>query len=283
MFAVETFRPDTLLPFSSYRTPREDEKGFRRGLPELAPSLAHFYFSERARFVDDSLRRSMLCLPSASEARKQAQRIQATEHWTNNRLAIVKLALWKQFVAAPQLATGILEGTIQVSGARALGHGWETRRHGEERWRQAVAKIAELFVKGGMMNLLATGDPDCCNPFLFSTRLSVLLAEKLPRQVIIGCRAGVDAMAEQWAIQNHLPAIHLPIRQHGREAVAINALQALASAATHAIIFTKGEDLTVKRLLPILAERKIPTRLIKLDKDGRPIPKKTSTSRTTSR
>ena len=61
------------------------------------------------------------------------------------------------------------------------------------------------------------------------------------------------------------------------------AIQALVAASTHAIVFTRGEDATIQQLRSRLHESRIPTRTILLDKDGRPLPKQTQSSRSGSR
>lgn len=283
MLAGEKFSPDSLIPFSTYRTARDDGKGYVWGAPELSSTLAHFYFSERLRGIDEQMRREILLLPSASEARKAAQRLEASPKWTDVRLDIVKAALWCQFLALPSLASNLVSGAVAIGDGQSLGHGWEARRRGDERWKQVVQKTAQQFVSTGRMVLLATGDTDIYNPFLFSSRLAVLLAGKLPKEMLIACRSGVDAMAEDWAIENHIPAVHHPLRKAPGTPVTEASIQALASAATHAIIFTKGQDSSIIQLRQHLVHRQVPTRVILLDKDGRPVPKQTSPSRGRSR
>lgn len=275
MFPGDHFCPDSLIPFSTYRTPRADGTGFLRGGPELSATIAHFYFSERLRSVDQAARLDVLGLPSASEARKVVQRLDASEVWTKNRLGIVKAALWLQFLTVPSLATQLLDGSISIGDGGALGHGWESRRRGDERWKQVVLKTATQFQAGNNMALLATGDPDIYNPFLFSSRVAVLLGERVPTTVVVGCRAGVDAMAEDWALQRYIPAVHLPVRTNPGSSVPPAAITALSSAATHAIVFSKGEDATVRNVVATLTEQGKPTRIIHLDDHGRPLPKKT--------
>lgn len=283
MLAGEKFCPDSLIPFPTYRTAREDGKGYVWGPPELCGTLAHFYFSERLRGVDEHMRREILLLPSASEARKAAQRIEAPTKWTTARLEIVKAALWSQFLIAPTLAADLLAGRVRIGDGQSLGHGWEARQRGDERWKQVVQKTAQQFLSGSRMVLLATGDTDIFNPFLFASRLAVLLAEKRPNEMVIACRAGVDAMAEGWAIDNYVPAVHQPLRKRPGTPVTETSIQTLASAVTHAILFTKGQDSTIIQLHQQLVHRRIPARVVLLDKDGRPVPKQTPPSRGRSR
>lgn len=273
MLAGEKFCPDSLIPFPTYRTARDDGKGYVWGAPELCATLAHFYFSERLRGIDESMRREILLLPSASEARKAAQRVEAHAKWTEVRLDIVKCALWCQFLSMPSLASNLLSGVLEIGDGQSLGHGWEARRRGDERWKHVVQKTAQQFVASGKMVLLATGDTDIFNPFLFSSRLAVLLDGKLPKEMLVACRSGVDAMAEGWAIENYIPAVHQPLRKAPGTPISEASIQALASAATHAIIFTKGQDSTIIQLRQQLAQSRIPARVILLDKDGRPVPK----------
>lgn len=283
MFAGDTFCPDSLIPFPTYRSPREDGKGFVWGQPEISATVAHFYFSERLRGIDGSARRGILDLPSASEARKVAQRLSANEQWTERRLDIVKAGLWAQFARLPGLAERLASGELPVGPAQALGRGWEARRRGDDRWKQAVLKTAQQFLVADRMRLLATGDTDLFNPFMFSSRLAVLLDGRRPAEVLIACRSGVDAIAEDWAIQNYVPVIHHPLRKKPGSPVSDEAIQALVAASTHAIVFTRGEDATIQQLRSRLHESRIPTRTILLDKDGRPLPKQTQSSRSGSR
>lgn len=278
MTAAHEFRPDSLLPFSTYRTPRKSGDGFARGAPELCASVAHFYFAERFRGADEMMRSEILYLPTPAEARKLAQRTPAPEAWNEQRLAIVKSSLWMQFRAVPNLAADLIAGRIAPGSAGALGHGWEVRRRGNERWRTVVLNTAKQFLDQGRMQLLATGDSDIDNNFLFSSKLSVLLAGNRPSELVVACRAGIDALAEQWAIENRIPVRHLPLRSHPRKKISDDAIATLAAAATHAIIFTRGEDTAVKTLLTSLAQRRTPTRLVQLDKDGRPIKKRRTTA-----
>lgn len=273
------FCPDTIMPFSGYRTPRQDNKGFIRGGPEFCASVAHFYFSERARGVDDARRREILQLPAASEARKAAQRITATQAWLDARLDIVRCALWLQFLSVPSLAKRILAGEVPIGSGQSLGQGWEARRRGDERWRQAVMKVAAQFVAEDRMALLASGDTDLFNPFLFSSRIDALLNGKMPQTVVVACRAGVDAMSEFWAIGKHLPVVHVPLRTHPSSKVSTDAIEQLCAQASHAILFSKGEDSTVQAIGLAMARLARPIRTVKLDHDGRPLPKKTQPPR----
>lgn len=278
MFAGDLFTPDSIIPFQTFREPRTDGMGFLWKPPELCATVAHFYFSERFRTADDALRREILYLPSAAEARKAAQRQPAPDSWMESRLQLVRFALWQQFSNLPGLAERIVSGAIVIGSGNALGQGWETRRRGTERWHQAVMKTATQFLSGGHMRLLVTGDTDVLNPFLITSRLAVLLAGKLPNQVLIGCRAGADAMAENWAIQNYVPVHHHMLRRQPSAAIDTAAVDRLANAATHALLFTRGEDSTVQAIRLRLGQRQIPTRLTLLDHDGRPIPAKTQSS-----
>lgn len=279
MFAGEKFNPDSLIPFSTYRPPRPDGKGFIWGVPEMSATVAHFYFSERMRGVDEDARRSTLILPSSSEARKAAQRVPATDKWIAARMQIVKSALWSQFRCIPSLAEGLLNGSIPIGSGQPLGHGWEARKRGDERWRHVVLKTAKQFLSGPRMVLLATGDTDIFNPFLFSARLDILLKQRRPAEMLISCRAGVDAMAEDWAIQNYVPAVHRSLRKTPGTSVLEDSIKALAEVATHAIFFTRGEDSTIRQLCARLALRRIPTRVIHLDKDGRQIQNRNASAR----
>ena len=273
MLRGESFCPDSLIPFPTYRSVRSDGKGFRKGPPEIAETLAHFYFSERFRGLSETSRRSLFLLPSASEARKEAQRTAPSDSWMESRLAIVKMAVWQQYRTMPQLPAAILSGEVTIGSARSLGRGWEPRFHGDERWAQVVRKTAEKYLSSDKMVLLASGDTDIFNPFLFSSKLSLLLGRKRVHELLVGCRPGVDALAEQWAIQNYVPVVHLPVGSMRGTVLHEVAVDSLAATASHAFLISKGNDKTVLALLSRLTNYQTPTRVVRLDHDGRPLPK----------
>ena len=275
MPSLVSFSPDSLIPFSTYRTPRQDQKGFLRGAAEISATLVHFYFAERFRGRDEVLRKEVLSCPSASEARKIAQRSEPDDRWLDKRLALVKAALWMQFTAAPYVAAQILDGSLPIGTARPLGKGWEPRRQGNERWERTVRKMAQAFVSSERMCLLATGDTDVFNPFLFSTRLASLLGDRQPNELIICCRRGVDAMAEQWAIDHCIPVQHFNRRPGNNAPVSSEEIDTIVSVSTHAFILSRGEDKTITALLGALrSHNRIPTRFVRLDQDGKPISRK---------
>lgn len=277
MPSISQFSPDALIPFATYRTPRQDQKGFLRGDAEVSATLVHFYFAERFRGVDEGLRREVLSSPSATEARKIAQRHEPDERWLENRLALVKSALWKQFTAVPNLPARILDGSLPIGNARSLGKGWEPRRQGNERWERTVRKVAQAFVSSERMSLLATGDTDVFNPFLFSSRLGSLLGDRLPNELVICCRRGVDATAEQWAIERCIPVQHFNRRPGSNHPPGIEEIKTIVSASSHAFILSRGTDNTVTSLLAALRlHKEIPTRFVRLDLNGKPIPRKTT-------
>ena len=269
---ISVFSPDTQLPFETYRRQRADKRGFVRGGPESFATLAQFYFSERARPSNEELRLEIAGLPSAAEARKAAERLPATPEWLDHRVDIVRCALWNQFRQMPSLARGVLDGTVMIGSARSLGSGWYPRNRGDQRWEQVVLKTAKRFVDGNAVSLLATGDPDVFNPFLFSARLNALLdrSSLVPNQIVISCRAGVDAMAELWAMERYIPVLHRQVRTTPSKPVAESQLEALAAASTHAFILTKGIDQTIARILATLKTARIATRVVRIKDNGQP-------------
>lgn len=273
MLRDQSFSPDSLIPFQAYRTPRPDGKGFIKGEPEIWDTVAHFYFSERFRSINESARVAIQLMPSASEARKVAQRTTPPESWMTNRLRIIRTALWFQFKACPKLPEALLSGEVPIGDARSLGKGWEPRNRGNERWQQVVEGTAKRFLSQDRMILLASGDVDVFNPFLFSSRLAQLLGDKQVHEILIGCRTGADAMAEQWAIETYTPVSHHPIRAHDGKDRAEQAIEAITSLATHALVFSKGADKTIAKMLHNLKTHQTPTRLVRLDNNGRPLPK----------
>ena len=279
---MQTFSPDTLLPFDTYRTPRQDGRGFQRGPVESSSSLAHFFFSERFRGYDDARRIELLGYPSAAAARKVVAKEEAHPKWIERQDQLVRCALWKQFCnLADRYRPLSWAGEIALNGSQCLGKGWEIRHNGNERWSMLVRSVATRFVtRDSFMSLLPTGDTDINNPFLFSSRLDVLLAKRLPDQIVIACRQGVDALAELWSIERYLPVIHHPLRAAPSSPIKPEALDSLVTMATHAILFAKDDSPFGKSMLAILKAQDKPTRKISLDEHGRPVPKAPAPSST---
>lgn len=269
---ISAFSPDTQLPFATYRRQRSDKRGFLRGEPETFATLAQFYFSERARAISEEVRLEIANLPSTAEARKAAGRLPANPSWLDHRLDIVRCGLWNQFRQMPSLAQGLLDGTVTTGSARSLGTGWSQRNRGDQRWLQIVLKTAKRFTSGESMSLLTTGDPDVFNPFLFSARLTSLLdkSSASPSQIIISCRAGVDAMAEMWAMERYIPVLHCRIRPRPGARVSDPHLDAMIAAASHAFVITKGSDQTVSRVLEKLKAATVATRVVRIKDNGQP-------------
>lgn len=273
---ISVFSPDTQVPFDTYRRQRADKRGFQRGGPETFGTLAQFYFSERARSISEDARLEIANLPTAAEARKAAGRLPAPQHWLDHRLEIVRCALWKQFRQMPSLACGLVEGSVTTGSARSLGLGWSPRNRGDQRWNQIVLKTATRFMAGSAVSLLATGDPDVFNPFMFSARLTALLERSslAPNQIVISCRAGVDAMAELWAMERYIPVLHFRVRPRQGKPISESQLDALTAATTHAFILTKGFDQTINRVLAKLKAAHVATRIVRIKDNGQPtVPK----------
>ena len=269
---ISVFSPDTQIPFETYRRQRPDKRGFLRGGPETFATLAQFYFSERARSAGEDVRLEIANLPSAAEARKAAERLTASPEWLDHRLDIVRCGLWSQFRRMPSLARCLVDDKISTGSARCLGAGWSPRNRGDQRWRQLVLKTAKRFVDGPAVSLLATGDPDVFNPFLFSARLTALLERSsiTPTQIVISCRAGVDATAELWAMERYVPVIHHRVRPRPGSPISDLQLDTLVTASTHAFVLTKGNDHTVSSILARLKQAHVATRIVRVKDNGQP-------------
>lgn len=277
---MDTFTPLTLLPFETYRTPRPDGRGFQRSEIELSPSIGHFFFSERFRGYDDNTRIAILGYPAAGAARKLVHRSEPSPAWVARQEQIIRCGLWKQFLNKPSLPEQILAGKVALRDGQALGKGWELRHQGNERWATLVRSTATRFVsRENAMSLLATGGSDLHNPFLFSSRLDVLLSNRLPDQMVIACRQGIDALAEFWSIERMIPVVHRPVRVSTKTAIQPALIDELTVIASHAIIFSKENEALTKSLLESLKKRSVPTRLVRLDQQGKPVPKAAATGR----
>ncbi|WP_341744567.1 hypothetical protein [Azonexus hydrophilus] len=265
------FTPNGLFPFQTYRTPRADQKGFLSGGPETAPSVAVFLFSEAFRGVDEAMRRQVLDM-SLSEAKK-ASRSTSSDKWVDHQDKIIRMALWKQFCALPSLPVHLYRKRLSIGSADKLGKAW-LGEDGQNRWAAAVVDTTLSFLRRSKIeSLLISGDTDIFNPFLLSSKIAPIVQKSPPNQIVIPCRRGVDAMAELWAINNYIPAIHSPIRDTPAHPVKDQALIALAKQSSHAVIFGHPGSRYSRMLAESLKSAGVPFTPFLIDENGRPVPK----------
>lgn len=116
------FSPDLILPFHSYRRLKDQQ----RPLHDLAPSVTHFYESEKFRGVDELLRQEVLSCPTPRAAVKLAKR--QKDHWRSDwsrvRPYVLRAGLAMQMAQSSEarvLARAGFERAIEMAGAKRVG------------------------------------------------------------------------------------------------------------------------------------------------------------------
>lgn len=251
--------PDELMPFPAYRTPRIDVRtAFESMRPELAPTVEHFFQSERFRGTDEALRRAILEANSAREARKLAQRKSAVErpNWTALQERVMETGLWMKLREHPQYAQTLVRHPEAADLAYPYrDHFWGGHREGvsENRYRTVLLRMRDKLLTRNMARVAITGSSTFSNEFLMSSKLSVLFRRVPPDLVLIGCRPGADALAERWAIEHALPVRHIPYRGRRSSGERERHGRALLGKATHLVAFSDGDSET--RSLESLAKQ----------------------------
>lgn len=116
------FTPDLVLPFHAYRSHGSDA----HIVQDLAPSIAHFYESEKFRGVDEMLRQEVLSAPTPRAARKAARRNKDRWRldWQRVRARVLRAGLAMQMVEsteARRLLRHAHATTLELSSVRRLG------------------------------------------------------------------------------------------------------------------------------------------------------------------
>lgn len=263
---------DDLLPFHGYRR-RSGGEGFERGGGEIYSSIEHFFQSEKFRGVDEEFRQHIISLPTAREARKAALKREADIRpgWEKIQNKVMAAAIWFKFSEHERFAQALLADPHLAEGAyRFKDHYWGDLRDGVSIgfYRRILLAYREKL-RSGVMRVLVTGSSDFSNPFLFQTKMKTLLKQTTPDEFIINCGRGADVLAERWAIAHAIPVRHCPLRGSRSHTERERRNREALSAATHAIVFVQGNSPRIDELLVAAKERQIPTRLIRLDAEGK--------------
>lgn len=193
--------PDAIVPFHAYRCP---------GLPrivELAPSLAHFYESEKFRTgdeADEELRRTVLASPTAKAARKLAKRhiTRWRSDWRTVRGRVFRAGLSMQAAQSPQVMQA-----LKAIADEALLWSSDSSRRGGLPVSGMAREIATLLhgrqdgatPRVGMLALDGYTPPDLV------ARLDALFAGERPHGVAYFVGESSSVAAEDWAAQVAAP------------------------------------------------------------------------------
>lgn len=251
--------PDELMPFPTYRLMRLDvRQGFDGLRPELAPTVEHFYQSERFRGTDEALRKAILDANSPREARKLAHRKSAIErpNWAMLHERVMETGLWMKLREHPQYAQHLVREPAAAESAYPYrDHFWGADRQGisQNRYCALLGRIREKLLNRKMVRVVITGSSTFTNEFMMSSKLDVLFRRLPPDLVLIGCRRGADDLAERWAIDQALPVRHIPYRGRRSSSERERHARALLGRATHLVAFSDGDSET--ELLRALAKQ----------------------------
>lgn len=263
--------PADPIVFPGYRPVGLDGK-FGRSHPELYPSLEHFYQSEKFRGADESLRKAVMSEPTPREARKLAQRNEALvrRDWAEIHVRAMACGIQMAMREHPSLARAVLfDDPLETSPYPFLDVFWGDARPGvsQNAYLRLLRSIRERINKG-TVRLLATGSSTFHNRFLFQTKLEGLLKRVRPDVVLIGCRKGVDELAERWAMERLVPVRHVPLRGRGHSAQRQRLNDSLLRSSTHVVIFSQG-DVASETLIEQATAASLKLRVVRADRTGR--------------
>lgn len=269
---ISLLNTDHILPFHGYRRFRVDGSGFERGLPELYASIQHFFESEKFRGVDEEFRQHLMELPTAREVRKAALRRDhhVRPDWERIQNRVMATAVWlkcreHQEVSAALLTLKAFDGIYRLK-----DHYWGTDRKGVSVgfYGRVLREIQKRLQNGGM-KVLITGSREFSNQFLFTSKLNAFFNRAFPDEVLIACSKGADAMAEAWALGHYIPVSHYPLKGGRSRTERIRRNSSVIDVATHLVAFMQGEGGDVNDLIELAKTKAIPSRIVKLDADGR--------------
>lgn len=270
--------PDELMPFPTYRTLRLDvRQGFEGSRPELAPTVEHFYQSERFRGTDEALRKAILDANSPREARKLANRKSAIErpNWASLHERVMESGLWMKLREHPHIAKHLAMQPEAADGAYGLpDHFWGSHREGvsQDRYRTLLLRVRDKILARSTVRVAITGSSTFSNPFLMSSKLNLLFRRTPPDLVLIGCRKGADDLAERWAIEQCLPVRHVPYRGRRSSSERERHSRDLLGKATHLVAFTDG-DAETQQVLSLATQLRCAVRVISSVQRTTPAPR----------
>lgn len=195
--------PDLLLPFIGYRRLEAEHR-----LHDLAPSLSHFYESEKLRGTNEELRQDVLLSPTARAARKLTRRHQKA--WRDD---------WKQ-MRARVLAAGLIMQMMQSKQAREMAY--TTAAHANENALSSarVAGMPVPFVSNVTSRVVvAAKDKNAVRlgfvtlrrsvPVDLADRLDALFLAGLPLTATVYVGNDSAHLAEEWCMARAVPLRYL--------------------------------------------------------------------------
>ena len=265
---------DDELPFHGYREPDPSGHGFLKGDGQIYFTIQHFYESERFRGVDEALRRLVMSMPTAREARKTAMqnatRIRAD--WPEVHERIMACAVWMKMRERPEYAKALVANPDLAREAYPfLDKHWSNRRPGVtlNRYELLLLQIRDQLLRG-TMRVAIVGSRGPWNPFLFQSKVDFLFRRAKPDVLLLGPHKGIDEIATAWAIANLVPVRYLPAKSKPGRSERERQNKEFLRAATHAVVFSRGD---VDTLAFIEAAKAVgrPVKLVSVDANGRPL------------
>ena len=262
---------DDLLPFHGYRPLKKDGVGFERGSPESYSTIEHFYQSEKFRGTDEILRKFIISLPSAREARKAAHKHQEMVRcdWEMIRNKVMMNAIWFKLAEHDHYSQALLSNPDLANHAyKFKDHYWGDLREGVSVgfYRRLLLAYREKR-RSGIMRVVVTGSPSFTNEQLLNAKLKSLFRKSQPDEMIINCDRGADTLAEKWAINNNVPVKHFPLKGCQGKADRARREKDVLSLATHVVIFWKGVSPRVTEFATATKARSMPLRIFKIDQE----------------
>lgn len=263
---------DDILPFHGYRRLRFDRDGFERGSAEQYSSIEHFVQSEKFRGVNEQLRQHIMLLPTAREARKAALKApdMVRRDWEQIRNDVMAAGIWFKFMEHQRYAQALLASPdLAANSYRFKDHYWSEARDGISSgfYRRLLLQFRERL-QAGIMRVVVTGSPEFTNYQLLDAKLRSLFRQRKADELIIKCDRGTDGCAERWAIANHVPVKHLPLRGSQSKAERTKQSNEALSLATHAIVFWQGRSVRTAEFVTAAKSKGIQLRVFKIDPNG---------------
>lgn len=196
----DIYDPDQIHPFNAYRR-LQGEHGH---LHDLAPSIAHFYESEKLRGLNEDLRQEVLSCPTARAARKLTKRHEAAwrPDWKQVRGAVLRAGLAMQMVQsiearqairlAAQHADEIAAAGGRLGGVPAPFFTAHLAQVVEQAQSRTASRLGLLVLRG-------------YEPIDLEARLDALFTAQRPFSAAVYVGEEASTSAEAWCMQRAIP------------------------------------------------------------------------------
>lgn len=249
-------------PFTGYRAIKNNKFELARK-PELYPTIEHFYQSEKFRGVEDDLRREIIDLPSAGEARKfvLAHRDNIRPDWDAVKIHVLVCAILFKFTQNKYLCE-LLVSTGDENFAYGshidaeLGIGRNGK--GANLYGAALALARTKLASSEQMKVIVTGSHEFGGYPYLDTKLRSLFQRKMPDEIVSSGKPGIESLAELWAMQNHIPVMHFT--RKGK----VEQPSEMLSYGTHMVVFTSATTAEVEQQCAPAKQRGLAIRLVKI-------------------